>query len=489
MRGRPYVSKETRRRVFRILKTLRSAYGIAIAGSCITVAPAHALPSGRTWSTPVRLVSGSLDQIVALDLLPDASGAPSVLALGRSRNDPPGRPRWWRLAWAESAWSTPESIPGAFGEGPAPVVARTADRFRLWIEPRDQDPLASPLLIARWPGIAPPETVAHTSPQASGFAGAAVSGRRWVIRSQQRDARTPGFAVRTWTSDRTNRWAELPALGRDEFTCAIAPLSTRSAIAAFAGQSGLGWAIADGAAWARQGVLDPRPWVAQHPRFAQRQGGGAWLAWTDKGSVHVATFDGSAWQPPDSFTCVHPAGQTFWPSWCDVSPGDLPPVVAWGDRGHDRTRRDCLCVAIPDSATWGSGEEVPGSDGAYVPAVMRDGFGETWVAWVRDRSADAWIVHTRVVATAESLVATVPETGRPCLSWRWTVAAPGSVWSVWRAIGATWTKAGEVVAGQDPHGSWCDFRARDVAESVRYRLQREAVDERERWRSPEVSAR
>lgn len=438
----------------------------------------------------MRLIPGTLDQIVALDLVPDSNAAPSVLALARASVGAPGRPTWWRAAWSDTAWSTPAAIPGAFGEGPAPVVAHGADRFRLWIEPDDRDPMESALMAAHWPGTAAPETVAHTSPQASGFAGASTPSRRWVIRSQQKDARTPGFIVRTWTSDRAHRWTELPALGRDEFTCAIAPLGARGALAVYAGQSGLGWAIADGPKWTRQGLLDPRPWVAQHPHFAQRQNGGAWLAWTDKGSVHVAAFDGAAWQQPDSFTCAHADSETFWPSWCDVSPGDPPPVIAWGDRGHDRTQRDCLCVAIPDSARWRAGEEVPGSDGAYIPSVLRDRYGETWVAWVKDRTADAWIVHTRVVTTAESLSVTVPTSGRPCLSWRYSTPAPGSEWSVWRSIdGGPEQEAGRVRAGADAHASFCDPRAKAANERVRYRVRREAVDTRDRAWSADVEAR
>jgi len=446
------------------------------------VSSASALPHGRAWSAKERLVAPPVDSIVALDLLPNGGGIPQVLALGRGAAGAPARARWWTLSWSESTWSTSDSIPGAPGEGPAPVVARAGDRFRLWIEPRDKDPFASAMRITRWPGHAVPETVAMTSAEPSGFAGAAVSGRRWVIRSQSKDARTKGRVVRAWASERPNRWTELPALGGDESGCAIAPLGSHDAVAVTTGQSGLAWATAENNGWSGHGVLDPRARVARQPRLSLRRGGGAWLAWTDPGSVHIVAFDGTAWGAPDSITCAHPGGGTWEPGTCDVSPGDAPPSIAWGDHGRGRTKRDCLCVAIPDSTTWHSGEEVPGSDGASLPAVMQDSFGETWVAWVRDRGADAWVVHTRLTATVESLTVTLPASGRPCLAWRLSEAAPGSVWSVWRTIGdGEEQEAGRLHAGDVREFSWCDFRAKAADERVRYRLRREAVDARDRW--------
>jgi hypothetical protein len=411
-----------------------------------------------------------------------------VLALGRGSAVAPVRARWWTLAWSESTWSATDSIPGATGEGPAPVVARAVDRFRLWIEPHSKDPFASAIQIARWPGHAAPETVATTSSAATGIAGAAVSGRRWVIRSQPKDARTKGLLVRTWTSQRLNRWTELPAFGRDEPGCAIAPLGTHDALAVTTGQSGLSWAIAENAGWIAHGVLDPRR-VARQPHLSQRRDGGAWLAWTDPGSVHIAAFDGAAWKTSDSIACAHPGGGTWEPGTVDVSPGDSPPSIAWGDHGRGRTKRDCLCVAIPDSTTWPAGEEIPGSDGASVPAVMQDAFGETWVAWVRDHGADAWEVHTRVTATVESLTVTLPASGRPCLSWRLTEPAPGSVWTAWRTIDyGIEQEAGRLRATDDRRMTWCDFRAKADNERVTYRLRREAVDARDRrWSDPAES--
>src|SRR5258705_2353763 len=127
-----------------MLRRLRFLLHCAIA-LVLWTSTSSALPRGRAWSPPVRLIAAPVDQIVALDLLPDANGTPSVLALGRSSIGAPGRPRWWSIAWSDSAWAAPDSIPGAVGEGPAPVVARAADRVRLWIEARDVGPVSSPL--------------------------------------------------------------------------------------------------------------------------------------------------------------------------------------------------------------------------------------------------------------------------------------------------------------------------------------------------------
>jgi hypothetical protein len=119
-----------------------------------------------------------------------------------------------------------------------------------------------------------------------------------------------------------------------------------------------------------------------------------------------------------------------------------------------------------------------------MPAVARDVLGETWIAWVRDKSTEASVIHTRVVATANSLVATHDATGTR-LEWTLSQPAPGSVWSIWRTDpGVAPREVARVRAGTNVHMRWRDPVGRGA---VSYRLRREAIDARERWESAEVA--
>jgi hypothetical protein len=433
-------------------------------------------------------LSGVTD-IAAVTLTRDVRGAPMLLALGAAADSGAAGRRWWRATWADSDWSAATSVGGRSDAGAAVAFADAGGSRLLWLEREPRDPMASRLLTARLAsGSARVDTVALTSDQASGFGAAVTSDRLWIVRSQQRDPRTPGFVVRVRTRNARGAWTELPAWGHDEFGCAVAPLSGGRALVASAGEWGLSWVVAAPTGWLQQGRLDTTAWLARSPVFARRSGGGAWLVWTDKTTPHVEGFNGERWLGTRDLTCAHPAGQTFSPTWCAATQDAAAmPVIAWGDRGYDQTNRDCLCVAFPDSAGWPRGEEVPGSDGAFVPAVARDTLGETWVAWVRDRSTDAWVIHSRVTAQAESLTARAGATGT-VLGWTLTEPAPGSVWSVWRVsadVGAR--EVGRVQAGSGSRLRWSESRPppRGV---VRYRVRREALDARDRWESAEVTA-
>lgn len=181
---------------------------------------------------------------------------------------------------------------------------------------------------------------------------AASQTRKWVAR-QDWVPYPSAWQVRTAYSDTARIWHELPRLGIDQDHCAIAPLSERSAMMVYVGESGLAWARAVDGTWVEQGVLDTRPLTAAHPKLRLRPEGGLWLLWTEHYWVHVSMYDGTRWWRGDSLVAPHAAGETYWASWCDASlDAAARPVLVWGDLGYGYTYRNVVSIAFPDDQGW-----------------------------------------------------------------------------------------------------------------------------------------
>lgn len=443
----------------------------------------HALPPGRGWSR----VDSLGPSLTSVRIATDSSGMPWTAAAHASDSDA-GRGEWVVSPWTGRRFSAGSRLAAqGLGSAPEPTVAADGTRRLLWLShQRDHDGAGRILLSeldAR--GLSEPDTVMEAWLQSSETAGAFGPRRSWVARCQQRFPRNETFGVRVRSRDRTAQaWRELPDLGVNEFTCSIAPLPGDEAMVVYAGESGLAWARTRGAAWADSGRIDTRPWAAAHPRLRLDPGGALSLLWTEKEWVHVSRYREGRWERGDSLRAAHPSGETFWAGWCEMSQDREPaPVLAWGDRGFGLTRRDVLCVAFPDSSGWSSGEEVPGTDGAVIPTVARDRFGDAWLAWSHPDRPGAFVIHSVVTAITDT-----PQLDRrgasDRLSWTLSERAPGSHWTVERASGASpFAPVGRVRAGRDRVVEWS---GEAPSTPVRYRVRRESVDERYAWTSPET---
>ena len=283
-------------------------------------------------------------------------------------------------------------------------------------------------------------------------------------------------------SDTVGIWHELPELGVDEDHCAISPLGDTSAIVAYAGVSGLEWAMAEGSRWTQRGNLDARRFQAAHPRFRFRPSGGLWLLWTERRRVHMSCYRDGEWFRGDSLTAIHPAGQTFVAGWGDLTHDDGErPVVAWGDLGFGTTFRDVGVVAFPTETGWAPGEEIPGSDNVFLtPYVARDMNGDLWAAWRTRTFVNRW-THTYVKATSSAPVLIGAGPART-ISWTLSESAPESWWAVLRARNdAPFEQVARVQAGLATDMSWND--ASPPAGVLRYRIRRESLDARYHWES------
>lgn len=446
----------------------------------------RALPPGRAWTT-ARAVADSPAMRMAQAQLGGASDSLVLLTAVATE----AGPAWCVLVWRDSLWRMGgvSAIPPHAGLEPmATHAGRTVSAFLTHHAP---DPADSPLLVAdvRAGGLSRPDTAMHTTSQGTSFGVALSATRRWVVRIQQQTPRVQRFIVRTATSDATGGWHELPARGEDEGACAIAALDDAQALVVTSGASGLRWAVAlaatAGAAWRDSGAIDPRPWRARNPRLA-RDSSGAWLLWTENMAARVARFDGERWSAPESLGSSHAAGEEYWSSWTAVSADGGRPALAWGDRGVGATHRDVLCVSAASGPAWPMGEEVPGSDGAAVPALARDVNGDIWVAWDAKDDGGLRFVHSYVAVRCSRPALRLTDAG-VVVSWSLDSPAPASRWTLLRSVdGTPFAAIGTFVAGGGTHMEWTDTALPPGGTAV-YRIRRESLDARHVWLGPATS--
>lgn len=391
------------------------------------------------------------------------------------------------FGWRDSLWAPMIFTELRQGFFPEPVLSLVKGHYLVWISVDEYPSGYVPLLLAELhPEQSAAETVLTTLSQDTEYGAALSTGRRWVVRSQQRPGTFTNW-VRVLYSDTVAIWRELPELGVDEYMCTIAPLSDRSAIVAYSDGGGLNWAIAEGERWVASGNLDPGLGLPPlHPRFRFRPSGGLWLMWTDKLSVHVSSYRDGVWDRGDSVTCVHPPGQTFWSAWSDMSrdAGERP-VLAWGDLGVGQTFHDVGCVAFPTESGWAPGEEIPGSRGLFLsPKVTRDRNGDAWLVWDMRGVGITRFAHTYVSATTST--PTVTGAGRHrTLQWSLSEPVPESWWAVLRARGrGDFESVARIRAGAERDMSWTDDSP--PGGHLRYKIRRESVDTRYLWESEET---
>jgi hypothetical protein len=297
--------------------------------------------AGRAWSAPERIQLAGVTGIAALELTLGPAGAPMLVALASAADSTISGRRWWRAAWAETSWAAPFAVAGRGDAGPGVIASAVRSPRLAWLEREPRDPLASRLLIALLgSGATRADTAAITTDQASGFGAAVGQARIWVVRSQQRDARTPGRVPAVANGG----VSELPR-GDATFGCAVSAPRDRAIVVGR--RVGLALGNRDALAVADQ-THSVRAWVARVALRAAARG--RRVARVDGQSVHVAAFDESAGFRMRA-SAAHPAAISG--ELERRESGQRPPRIVWGDRG-DQTARDCLCAAFPTPARGGA---------------------------------------------------------------------------------------------------------------------------------------
>lgn len=424
---------------------------------------------GRSWTRTEQLipagsrVSGGalLERTDALILISGVEPDTSSQNLGNWRSF-----RWDSLAWTEVERTNlhQTSIPW-------PGSSLDSLDHLVWIAP---DPRLDGVLLhtALREGhfFAPVDTLALTSQLDQEFSGAFDNqGDGWIIRSEQRFPVSTDFVVRVFHRHLSGPWIETRYVGVNEDHCAVAPVGSDSALIVYAGQSGLAWVLEADTVVSESGVLDPRPFVAAHPRVHVLADGSLQLMWTDLAATYSCTRSRAGfWGPIDTLLCTYTPGETFVTAWIDVSrQSEFPAAAAWSILGYGFTLRDGLVVGVQRGSSWDV-FELPASPAGELPSVARDRYGEVWVSWSRIGRGGIYFMHSYVSAQPSLLlVSGTPHERR--LRWNLSEPAPGSFWRVERAdAGGAWREMGRVAARDDTALSFVD---RSFANrSVSYRI-------------------
>lgn len=460
-----------------------SGVAIAVAAALLicTPGPSIGAPSGRAWAPTIQLTLPGVRSFGFGCFLPDSLGWPKLVAGVDAETS---LTRYWGiLGWQDSTWAL--QTLSHYKAGYFPETSRGAPPFLAWMTSDWLTGLGY-LQVAKVDGnsLSARETVATVSGAANEYSAAATPTRRWVVRSDFRPNSGREY-LRTFFSDTAGRWTPMPDLDQPASMCAIAPLERGTALVVYAGDTGLRWIIADPPTWGASGTLDPRPWVALHPRFRKKPSGGWWLTWTGWRWVHLMAYENSAWSRPDSLTYVHPDQGTYAAGWAEATTDSTEyPVLAWSDMGYGLTYRDIATIAWLEDSRWWA-DEVPGSENLYFAVYpFRDWNGDIWVVWNRLRAYEIWYAHTYCSATASRPY--VVGAGRHrTLKWTLSSAAPGSWWSVLRARdGGQFEAVARLRAGESRTMSWTD--SSPPRGQLAYRIRRESVDKRYEWLSEEV---
>ena len=455
----------------------------------IEIAPARALPTGRTWSPSVAIpVPADHEYLGGPRLLRDTQGFAFLLMTGRRLGS--NASLWRTYAWRDSLWRV-AGPPKNSAVGVASIVLPGQPRDVV-VAPTEQDPrtLENWLIMfeATRDSIGAPDSIFATTIQSTEYAGARSSRRRWAVRSQNLIGEVT-FHIHALYSDTVGIWHQVERLGIHEDHCTIAPLGDTTAMVVYAGASGLQYAILDGSRWSETGNLDPRPFNASHPRFRVRPSGGFWLFWESHDWMHMSSYKDGVWTRGDSAQFLPNPTDNYQPAWYGLDHDTTEaPVIAWNNLGFAYTYRNSAVIMFPNNHGWDPPEEIPGTTEVewIEPTLFRDINQDTWVVWWSSHTGINYWLHTYPNATCSPPAMTVAPEGTR-ITWTLSMPVPGSRWAVERArADGPFESLATVRAAADSVLSYIDTGATSGV-TWRYRIKREHVNVSYVWRSPESS--
>ncbi len=332
--------------------------------------------------------------------------------------------------------------------------------------------------------VSRPDTVTSMPAYPGPYFGAAISTQwRWVLVYDPVVERTRLLTSRGGASwDRQeiehNAFYGMPMAVIDDSTSLLVVGDSR--------QPGLQWARICGSRveWAPQFLTEGIG--SNGARFRPRPSGGHWLSWgTYDPYVVVSHYGSSGWAVPETLRAAYLRPEdnpgSYGP---DMSrDGYEYPVVAWD--AQNQWAEMSICVSIPSDSGFGLGEEIPEAAGGCSPTVAHDPNGDVWLAWKPcDPPDNERFMHTYTRATCDLPVVQALGRARQ-VRWRLTEAAPGSWWTVLRALNdGPFESQTRVRAGDDLSMSWTDSVV--PRGLVRYRIRRDCLDKRYEWTSEEA---
>jgi hypothetical protein len=470
----PKLPKKSGRSMLRKSQTLNS---IGILSIALLGGVAWGLPVGRVWTESVPLYAAGFDYLAAPVFDSDSLGIPLLKApaVGVSTRGAV------EFRWTDSLWVRTWTYdhPTLYL---SPVSSLDGSRHVVWNAPNADPYHRGHLLLAQIHGdqISAPDTIARLVRLATQYSAAVTPLFRVAAVSDD-------FRLRLFYAPTGARWQELSVTGDGGDGVATAALDDSTAVVTWTQGPRLGWGLLINGRWvpSNSSLLGGLPYT---PLFRTRPSGGQWLAWaTNDSGVAVASLSQGDWNLYPWLTPVYPyrsplPGIIYLTKGADMSRDsyEFPALVFIVDSVFGET---FMYVSVPSDGGFGVPEVAPDRPHSTSPTVARDRNGDVWVAWW-DYGGTVWWMHTYATAQATRLNVTSSARSR-LLTWTLTEPAPGSWWSILRAVNDhPFEVAQRLQAGTANAMSWMD--SSPPGGIVRYRIRRECLDARYRWESEPV---
>ena len=321
-----------------------------------------------------------------------------------------------------------------------------------------------------------PDTLDLIYAGTANYAAASSRRRRWVAVNDYDH-------MRVFLSDVPGSWTEISVAGSGGTGIAIAALDDTTALFVWGELfTGMFYGILRGEHW-EQWPFPPWRRSGARPRLRAQPDGSLQLIWaTSEPYIGRAFYRADQWSETDSIYSTYPTADPYYSGSPDIGrSGHIHPAMAWSAY-NGRTGVETICVVAPDGTTVDEGEFVPDSDRGFLPVVVRDKNGDTWLAWWKYFDGAYW-KHTYTKAEPTNLRIEAGE-GGPRLRLELSEPAPDSWWSVLRADGdGDFTVLTRIQAGTVAELVWTDSTAQPGGR-YRYRIRRDCVDVRYEAFSP-----
>jgi hypothetical protein len=203
--------------------------------------------------------------------------------------------------------------------------------------------------------------------------------------------------------------------------------------------------------------------------------------------VVVRRFEDMRWSPPEDAQIKLPVSNQYFIDDVQIDAAGGPgPALAWS--GYSPNQVDSapfVWASIPADSGLGLGERLEQTRGGENPTIVRDEYGDVWLAWWWYLEAGCFWMHTYTSAVPSD--PSVSETlGHPTISCTLSEPAPETWWGILRGVGAgPMEQIAAVRAGQAPSITWTDTTALPSG-PLRYAVERLCRDKRNVVRTAEA---
>ena len=467
-----------------MLAVRRVLAAFLLLNACIV----RAAPTAKEWTNPTVLgISGH--QLLAPDRFePLRHGRLELLV--RGMGGPLGT-RGYGMVWSDTGWAQRwafNSTYHVFWPNHTPpdrqmllwnTQGQRVDDYYAYLATADVDPNGL---------IATPDTIAKVAFGAWVYSGTSWGRTRWAA-VRDNDFSVLGFPehLRIFRSQGDGPWKLMGNTG----------LTGRSGISLVALDSltvlllsserfaGIHWGYLRDTVFTEQyPPLGTNP-LSLWPRITTTASGGIVAAWQEfpndslNNRVVIRRFKEGLWSSPEDVSIRLPDPNQYFIDDVQLdAAGGAGPAIAWSGYSPNHVdAADFLWVSIPSDSGVGVGERLESTRGGVNPTIVRDEYGDVWLAWWRYLEAGCFWMHTYTSAVPSSPL--VSETlGRPTISCVLSEPAPETWWGILRGVGSgPLEQIAAVRAGQVPSIIWTDTTALPAG-PLRYAVERLCRDKR-----------